>query len=161
MKFSVLPPSTLLVAALVGLVAPLLFFGRAVMAVPLLAATLIVAVWLPRKGDYWRKLIGAARTPVGLLFIMMIALWVPSVLFSPLPLRSFEAWVRIPIFVGSVTLLWAMLSEDVEALRRTFKVLLVASAIVIVLALASIGFAPESGTSWTPLRTRLPLISGF
>jgi O-antigen ligase len=148
MRISILPHLTMFAAVLTGLVVPFLFFGRAVMAAPLLAAILIVALWLPKRGDYWRQMIRMARTPVGLLLLMMLALWVPSIFFSPLPLRSFEAWARIPVFVGSVTLLWAMLSKDHEALRLTFKVLLIASAIIIVLALASLAFAPDQGTSW-------------
>ena len=148
MKTRALPPSILLVAVLTGLAVPLLFFGRAVMAVPLLVAILIVVVWLPGWGNYWRQIIRVARTPVGLLFLITLALWVPGIIFSPFPLRSFEAWARIPVFVGSITLLWAILSKDHEALHLTFKVLLIASAIVVVLALASLGFAPEKGTSW-------------
>jgi O-antigen ligase len=78
----------------------------------------------------------------------MLALWVPSIFFSPVPLRSFEAWARIPIFVGAITLLWAMLSGDRETLQLTFKTLLIASAIVIVFAVVSLALAPDRGTSW-------------
>jgi O-antigen ligase len=156
MRISALTSSTMLAAILIGLVVPFLFFGRAVMSVPLLAAILIVALWVPGRGDYWRQLIRAARTPVGLLFLITLALWVPSIFFSPAPLRSFEAWVRLPVFVGSITLLWAMLSENREALDLTFKTLLITSAIVIVLALASLSFAPEIfqflRNMWYPIR---------
>lgn len=143
MKTSTLTFSTMLAAVLIGLVAPALFFGRAVMAVPLLVGVIIVAIGLPGRGDYWRQLIKAARSPVGLLFLITLALWIPSIFFSPFPLRSFEAWARIPVFVGAITLLWAMLSADIEALRLTFKALLIASAVVIILALVSLTFAPE------------------
>ena len=84
MRISILPHLTMFAAVLTGLVVPFLFFGRAVMAAPLLAAILIVAVWLPKRGDYWRQMIRMARTPVGLLLLMMLALWVPSIFFSPL-----------------------------------------------------------------------------
>jgi len=164
MKPSTLTLPTALAAALIGLVVPSLFFGRAVMAGPLLAAILIVTLWLPGRSDYWRQLIRVLRTPVGLLFFMLLVLWVPSIFFSPFPLRSFEAWARIPVFVGSVTLLWAMLSEDRVALDLTFKTLLIASAIVIVLALASLTFAPEVfqffRNKWYPIRVA-EILKGF
>ncbi len=154
----------MLAAALIGLVVPALFFGKAVMAVPLLAAILIVILWLPGRGDYWRQLIRVARTPVGILFFMVLVLWVPSMFFSPFPLRSFEAWARIPVFVGSVTLLWAMLSEDRVALDMALKTLLIASVIVIVLALVSLTFAPEVfqflRNQWYPIRVA-EILKGF
>ncbi len=156
MRSSALAPSTKLVAVLTGLVVPALFFGRAVMAVPLLVVIPIVSLWLPGRGDYWRQLIRVARTPVGFLFLITLALWVPNIFFSPVPLRSFEAWARIPIFVGSVTLLWAMLSTDGEALYLTFKVLLIASIVTTALAFCSLTFMPEILTffrtgNWLPV----------
>jgi O-antigen ligase len=146
----------MLVAVLTGLVVPFLFFGRAVMAVPLLAAVLIVALWLPGRGNYWRQMIERARTPMGLLFLITLVFLLPGIFYSPFPFRSFEAWVRIPVFVGSVTLLWAMLSEDYETLLLSLKVLFIASAIAILLALASLSFAPEVlyfvKNKWYPIR---------
>jgi O-antigen ligase len=113
-----------------------------VMAVPLILAALVL-VWLPGRRDYWRVVLEAARTPVGVLLLATLVLWLPSMFASPVPLRSLEAWIRVPIFVGFIVFLAAMLSERQETLALALKALIVASAVATVFALCSLTFQPE------------------
>ncbi|MDA1088899.1 MAG: O-antigen ligase family protein [Proteobacteria bacterium] len=121
---------------------PSIAYGRAVLAIPLLLAVLILAL-LPERRAYWRAMIERARSPIGVLFLVTLVLWLPSMFFSPLPLRSFEAWARIPVFVGLMTLLWALLSRDRAALTLALKALIVTSAVSVVYALSALTFLPE------------------
>ena len=142
MKISAIIPSTEVVAVLAGITVPFLVFGRVVMAVPLILAALVL-VWLPGRRDYWRVVLEAARTPVGVLLLATLVLWLPSMFASPVPLRSLEAWIRVPIFVGFIVFLAAMLSERRETLALALKALMVASAVTTVFALCSLTFQPE------------------
>ena len=142
MKISAIIPSTEVVAVLAGITVPCLVFGRVVMAVPLILAALVL-VWLPGRRDYWRVVLEAARTPVGVLLLATLVLWLPSMFASPVPLRSLEAWIRVPIFVGFIVFLAAMLSERRETLALALKALMVASAVTTVFALCSLTFQPE------------------
>lgn len=143
MTIGALTPSPKQAAVLIGLAVPFLAFGRTIMALPLLLAVLIL-VRLPGRRGYWRALLEQTRTPIGVMVIITLALWLPSMLFSPLPLRSLEAWSRVPIFIGLVTIFWAMLSEDRAWLFLALKTLLIASAVTAVLALFSILVLPEA-----------------
>jgi len=142
MKFSVIIPSVKMVAILAGITVPCLVFGRVVMAVPLILAALVM-VWLPGRQRYWRALRDQAGTPIGMMVLVTLALWLPSMFASPLPLRSLEAWIRVPIFVGFIVFLAAMLSERREMLALALKALMVAGAVATVFALFSLTFLPE------------------
>ena len=76
-------------------------------------------------------------------FLIAAALWLPGTLSSPLPLRSLEAWIRVPIFVAFIVFLAAMLSERRETLALALKALMVAGAVATVFALCSLTFLPE------------------
>ena len=112
------------------------------MAVPLILAALVL-VWLPGRQQYWRALRDQAGTPIGMMVLVTLALWLPSMFASPLPLRSLEAWIRVPIFVGFIVFLAAILSERRETLALALKALMVAGAVATVFALSSLTFLPE------------------
>ena len=75
--------------------------------------------------------------------LVTLALWLPSMVVSPLPLRSMEAWVRVPVFICLIFFLSAMLSERQEALALALKALIVTGAIATLFALFSLTFLPE------------------
>jgi O-antigen ligase len=155
MKISVKIPSAEIVAVLVGIAVPFLILGKLFLAVLLVVAALMLA-WLPGRRAYGRALLSQARTPIGVLVLVTLALWLPGILFSPLPLRSLEAWIRVPIFIAFVTLLWTMLSEHRQPLALTLKALIVASAASALFALCSLTFLPEilsfvRGSGWSPM----------
>lgn len=93
---------------------------------------------------------------MGMLFLLTLILWLPSMFFSPQPLRSLEAWARVPVFVGLITLLWVMLFREREALTLTLKTFIVATAVSVVYALSSLTFMPEilsfiRGSGWSSM----------
>ena len=125
------------------------------MAVPLVVAVLTLA-WLPGRRAYGRAVLAQARTPIGVLVLVTLALWLPGIVLSPLPLRSLEAWIRVPIFIALVILLWAMLSDERQWLALALKALIVASAGSAVFALCSLTFLPEilsfaRMSGWSPM----------
>ncbi|HIM76369.1 MAG TPA: hypothetical protein EYM58_00105, partial [Rhodospirillales bacterium] len=112
------------------------------MALPLILAVLLL-VWFPERRQYWRALLGQVRTPIGMMVLVTLALWLPSMVVSPLPLRSMEAWVRVPVFIGLIFFLSAILSERRETLVLALKALIVTGAIATLIALFSLTFLPE------------------
>ncbi|MCH7936777.1 MAG: O-antigen ligase family protein [Proteobacteria bacterium] len=112
------------------------------MALPLVLAVLLVVLF-PERRRYWRALLGQVRTPIGIMVLVTLALWLPSMVVTPLPLRSMEAWVRVPVFIGFIFFLAAMFSERQEALALALKALIVTGAIATVFALCSLTFVPE------------------
>ena len=155
MTISATPPTIKLIAVLTGIAVPCLVFGRVIMALPLILAVLLL-VWFPERRQYWRALLGQVRTPIGMLVLVTLALWLPSMVVSPLPLRSMEAWVRIPVFIGLIFFLSAMLSDRQEALALALKALIVTGAIATLFALFSLTFLPEvlalfRGLGWSAM----------
>ena len=142
MTISATPPTAKLIAVLMGIAVPCLVFGRAIMALPLILAVLLL-VWFPERRQYWRALLGQVRTPIGMMVLVTLALWLPSMVVSPQPLRSMEAWARIPVLIGLIFFLAAMLSERQEALALALKALIVTGAIATLFALFSLTFLPE------------------
>ena len=142
MTISAIPPTVKLIAVLTGIAVPWLVFGRVIMALPLILAVLLLC-WFPERRQYWRALLGQVRTPIGMMVLVTLALWLPSMVVSPQPLRSMEAWVRVPVFIGFIFFLAAMLSERQEALALALKALIVTGAIATLFALFSLTFLPE------------------
>ena len=142
MTISATPPTAKLIAVLTGIAVPCFVFGRVIMALPLILAVLLL-VWFPERRLYWRALLGQIRTPIGMMVLVTLALWLPSMVVSPLPLRSMEAWVRVPVFICLIFFLSAMLSERQEALALALKALIVTGAIATLFALFSLTFLPE------------------
>ena len=89
-----LPVAPRVMAALVGIAVPFLVFGRAVTAVLLIAAVVCV-FFLPQRDGCLRSLVRQARTPVGVMVGVTLALWLPGVVFSLDPLRSVLVWTRL------------------------------------------------------------------
>jgi O-antigen ligase len=121
------------------------------MALPLVLAVLLL-VWFPERRRYWQALLGQIRTPIGAMVLVTLALWLPSVAVSPLPLRSFEAWARIPVFIGLIGFFWAMLSDERRALALALKALLVAGAVTAVFAVFSLTVLPTEFVSFIRLK---------
>jgi O-antigen ligase len=142
MTISATPPTVKLIAVLTGIAVPCLVFGRVIMALPLILAVLLL-VWFPERRQYWRALLDQVRTPIGMMVLVTLALWLPSMVVSPLPLRSMEAWVRVPVFIGLIFFLSAMLSERQEALALALKALIITGTIATLFALFSLTFLPE------------------
>ena len=159
MTVSAISPSAKLAAILIGIAVPCLVFGRVVLAVLLVLAVILV-VWLPERRRYWQVLVGQIRTPIGMMVLVTLALWLPSMAVSPLPLRSFEAWARIPVFIGLIGYFWAMLSGERQAHALALKALLVAGAATTVFAVMALTVLPDEVVSFIRLRgwTKYPAV---
>ncbi len=130
-------------ALLIGLTTPCLVFGRAALAVPVVLAVLFILVQ-PGRGDVFRAALKQARHPVGLLLLATLVLWLPSIMISPLPLRSFEAWVRVPVFAAVAALLWAYLFRAPEEVYLlSLKALAIVCVATTMVAIVSVSFVPE------------------
>ena len=151
MTVSAISPSAKLAAILIGIAVPCLVFGRVVIAVLLVLAVILV-VWLPERRRYWQALVGQIRTPIGAMVLVTLALWLPSMAVSPLPLRSFEAWARIPVFIGLIGYFWAMLSAERQAHALALKALLAAGAATAMFAVMALTVLPDEVVSFIRLR---------
>jgi len=147
--------STKLVAVLTGIAVPCLIFGKVVMALPLVLAVLLLLSH-PERGQYWRSLVDQIRTPIGMMVIVTLVLWLPSMVISPFPLRSMDAWIRVPLFIGFIVFITAMLSERQKALTFALQALIFSSAVATLFTLSSLTFLPEALSfvrlsGWSPL----------
>ncbi|MBI1985378.1 MAG: O-antigen ligase family protein [Rhodospirillales bacterium] len=161
MRTSTLTHAPNVMAVLAGIAVPFLAFGRIAMAALLLLAVLAL-LRMPGQRDAWRTVFAEARSPFGIMVLVMVALWLPAVWVSPLPLRSLDAWVRVPVFIGLATLLWAMLSSQQTSLSLTLKALLIAGAVGATFALISLTVLPTEVLAfirlkgWNPEAVRAP-----
>ncbi len=118
----------------------------------LLVLAVLLLVWLPKRRRYWRALLDQIRTPIGAMVLVTLVLWLPSVAVSPLPLRSFEAWARIPVFIGLIGYFWAMLSDEPQAHSLALKALLVGGAATAVFAVIALTVLPAEVLSFIRLK---------
>jgi len=158
------PAALHVMAALVGIAVPLVAMGRAAMAVALVLALLCV-LFLPRRGACVEALARQAGSPAGILVGVLFVLWLPGVVFSLDPLRSFMVWARMIFFVAGVTVLWAALTGDGRARGTGLRALLVATAVVVGMALVALFVTPEllslvRGKGWHAINPVLGL-KGF
>ncbi len=127
---------------LVGVAVPVLVVGRSVLAVAL-GLAVIGLMLVERRSDVWRDMATAARSPLGLLVLAVVVLWLPSMAASPMPGRSFETWARVPVFLAATGLIWAVLARGREGLDLALKTLLAASAAAVIPAIVALAGLPE------------------
>jgi O-antigen ligase len=97
-----------------------------------------------------RRAARCLRTPLGLALALTLVFWLVSAVASIDPARSLEKWVRVVVFTGGATLLWARLSSRPEVLRQALKALVVAALAVGLFAVAALYIWPGL---LAPLRT--------
>ncbi len=163
MNATPLSPASRLFAVFVGVAVPSLVIGRVALAGALMAAFVCVLL-LPGKAAGGRAVAERARSPIGIMLGVTFAAWLPGVIDSIYPARSFEAWGRTVIFVAAAAYLWAAFSKDGRLVDSCLRALLVASAVLIAVALISLYAAPEflsfiRAKGWTPMRAMLGLKS--
>ncbi|MCH7485794.1 MAG: O-antigen ligase family protein [Proteobacteria bacterium] len=127
---------------LVGVAVPILVVGRSMLAVAL-GLGVIGLMMAERRGEVWRDLASAARSPLGLMVLAAVALWLPSMAASPMPGRSFETWARVPVFLAATGLIWAALARGREGLDLALKTLVAASAGAVIPAVVALTGLPE------------------
>lgn len=128
--------------ALLGLAAPLVVFGNAVLGLLFGLAAIAAAPGLKDRILRWR-LRGLALTPAGGLGIATALWWTATCLFSLDPWGSAEVVLRITLFVLAACLIVAVLAERIDA-RRLAEMLFV-SAFAACTGLAAIAMYADDG----------------
>jgi O-antigen ligase len=138
-------------AIFIGVSIPSLVLGRAVAGVAMVLALLCIAL-LPSRKACLQHLKKTAGSPLGLLVCATMALWLPAVVFSLDPMRSFEAWARTIVFISGAVMVWGALAEEPELLELSLRVLLLASGVAVVVALVAL-FGPRDFLSIIRLKS--------
>lgn len=127
---------------LVGLAVPLLVIGRSVLAVAL-GLGVIGLMMAGRQRGTWRELARAAGSPLGLMVLACVVLWLPSMAASPMPGRSLETWVRIPVFLAGMGFIWATLGRGGDGHGLALKTVLTVSVAALLLSVVALAGLPE------------------
>ncbi len=136
------PIAPRLFAVFIGLAVPSLFFGRSVLAV-MIGLALICLLLTEERFEHWRRGLSRLHTPLGYLILLTFAGWLPNVLVSLDPLRSFEAAARTLLIIGALTGVWSAFNSNEKLIDIALKALIVMSAITVVIAVLSMTVWPE------------------
>ncbi len=129
-------------AGLIGLAPALIFVGRAPLAVAaILALVLIVAS--PSRGACLKSARSVVFSGLGLSCAVLFVLWLPSVVDSPHPDRSFLTVVRSALFVVAALPLWAFLRLQEGHTEIALKVLVISGLILSLVACVAITWWPQ------------------
>ncbi len=131
-----------LFAIFLGLAVPSVAFGRVVFA-GFVGFALISLFFCRSWRDILRDLITQCRTPVGMLVLLTFVAWLPNVLISNFPLRSFEAVSRTLILVGIGSAFCSCLSTDRRLIDISLRTFTIMAAISVAFALISMTVLPE------------------
>jgi len=131
-----------LLAISAGAAVPLLVFGRVALAATL-ALVAVCGLMLEDRSEHWRRLLQGVRTPMGMMIMVTFVLWLPNLVVSVDPLRSFEGAARTLVIIGLMTIIWSVLSRDRRLLDVALKALILASSIATAIAVLSLTVAPE------------------
>jgi len=127
---------------LIAIAVPSLLFGRSVFGVVLGLGVLAMAIshpWRDVRGQFLRQ----AKTPTGILVLLVFAAWLPNLLVSDFPLQSAFAVARTLAFAGLAAFIAIGLASN-PPMEATLLVTFVVSALVGAgIALFSIFVTPE------------------
>lgn len=126
--------------ALTAAATPAIVLGPAAVAVAVVAALLLYPA-MPGRAASLERLRGALTTPVVMLVLLTFATWLPNVLSSLEPMRSFTAVARTLVYVGAAAVLWSALRGDEE--DRAVRLLPAFTFAAVGIALVAILIAPE------------------
>ncbi len=99
-----------------------------------LLATACILVVLNQEWRNWiSHSITAAKTPFGLLLVVVFAAWIPSVIGSIDSVKSFQVWGRMAIYIALGTLLWSFLRGCPSSLKLCHIALIASSVFTLIL----------------------------
>ena len=98
-----------LAAILFGISAPLFFFGRAAVGIGL-GLSLILAVTSGSNGQTWRQMRRDLTSPLGVLVMVVFVCWLPSVIGTINPDKSWGTWVGRLAMLGGVWYLMRLIA---------------------------------------------------
>ncbi|WP_417827193.1 glycosyltransferase [Thalassospira povalilytica] len=96
-------------AILFGISAPLFFFGRAAVGIGLVLS-LVLAVASGNNGQAWRQFRRDLTSPLGLLVTLVFVCWLPSVIGSINPDKSWGTWFARAAMLGGVWYLMRLIA---------------------------------------------------
>ncbi|NIZ01086.1 glycosyltransferase [Thalassospira lucentensis] len=96
-------------AILFGISAPLFFFGRAAVGIGLVLS-LILAVVSGNNGQAWRQLRRDLTSPLGLVVMLVFICWLPSVIGTINPEKSWGTWFARLAMIGGVWYLMRLIA---------------------------------------------------
>lgn len=137
-----IPLSLRLMAILLGFAVPSVIFGRAVIAVVLVLALICLLISTQRSNAV-QGLKQKALEPFGLMIIVTFLCWMPSVVVSLDPLRSFEAAFRTLLIIGIMTMFWQALRQNRYLPELCLKALIALLAVTLLISVVSLTYAPE------------------
>jgi len=126
-----------------GLAVPCSQIGIAYLTI-FLAIAAAAAILHPDRRRWLTDAAAVLLTPVGIVIAIVFLFWIPSLLVSLDPMKSFEVWARTICYLGLGTILWAFLRGNADALRLAQKTLIIAAAVTV--ALAALNFS--GGTAY-------------
>jgi hypothetical protein len=121
---------------------PIQIMGRASIVVPLIVATLGFLT-LPDKDWYFKRVSEAARGPFGVMLLITFLLWLPGVYYSVSPTLTLMTLVRPFIFMGIVSLLWAVLVVNKFLADLALRTMVLASLGAVIIAIIIDTSLPE------------------
>lgn len=162
--FMALRGQSLLPLALMGLVAvaiPSIILGRSVVGIALVLALLLVP-FLDRRSESWELARRVFRSPAAVLVGLVAVAWLPSLLASLDPGRSFFAEFRTFLYFAGGVVVWAAMRVERGREEVAYKLLLAVTAVL--LAIGFVGFFVSSeflqlfrGHGWTEYSPRRSL----
>lgn len=136
-------PRHLLTAVLIGLVLPAGAFGYTALSAAA-AAALLAGLTVPDRSIHLRRvLLMLFHHPAGLLVGVMLAVWMPDLLFSPDPRQSAETWARVALAVGGAAFLWSILDRNDRLIRVARGSLAISALAILVATAGALLLAPE------------------
>lgn len=117
-------------AVLAGVSVPLVAFGKAVMAVPLVPAALLALI-LVFRGDARVRLQRLALSPEGVVLGLFFLFALISALLSDHLAKALFTWARSAVFVGVAAAMSVALADQVGRATLACKALLVAAAVTL------------------------------
>lgn len=118
----------------VAVAIPAIIMGRSVVGIAL-AVALLTVPFLDRRGESWRLAYGVFTSRAAALVALVAAAWLPSLLESSDPMKSFEAYVRTFVYFAGGVIVWAALRVERADQDVAYRVLL-----AMTIVLCGIGF---------------------
>ncbi len=123
-------------AALAGLSAPAILFGPAGVGIGFVGA-IAFALLAPGRVTRVRETAARLRQPLGIAFVAMLVLWLPSIALSSDPMDSLSVWARIIPVVSGAALIFRLLADEPRYAETAFRASIIGT--LIVLCLLTIG----------------------
>ena len=129
------------IVVLIAVSIPSIIIGRTVIAIELGLALLCIP-FLDQRNECWRRIQEALKGPLPVLAALTAVSWLPGLIVSPEPVKSFLTEFRTILYIFGGLALWSVLSLHVRHLEHCLRALLLTTAVLATLSIAGL-FGPE------------------